>query len=74
MTALQVAIREKRNILRKIYGGMMTLADLAQELGMNRDGAKAWAAEKCIGNRVGRRVKYETDEVAKHIVLLRGMC
>ena len=27
------AVREKRDILRSIYGGMMTLADLTKELG-----------------------------------------
>jgi uncharacterized protein YjcR len=73
MTELQCKVREKRNILREIYGGMMTLTDLAGELGMKRTDAKEWAREKKIGNLVGSRVKYETDEVARKIVEGRGM-
>lgn len=73
MNALQTAIREKRNILRGVYGGMMSLSDLSREMGMNREAARSWAAANGIGNLTSRRVKYETDEVAKLIVLGRGM-
>lgn len=74
MTTLQIQIQEKRNILRKIYGGMMSLADLSRELRMKDDAARKWAAEQGIGNLIGKRIKYDTDEVAKKIVEGRGMC
>lgn len=74
MTTLQSQIHEKRNILRNIYGGMMTLADLSRELGMKKDAARSWATEQGIGVRIGSRIKYETDEVARRIVERRGMC
>lgn len=66
------AIREKRTILRDAYGGMMSLSDLSKELGMNSAGAKAWAAEQGVGVQIGRRVKFETDQIAKIIVQRRG--
>lgn len=74
MTALQAAIREKRAIMREIYGGMMSLCDLGRELGMKPENARIWAAEHGIGNLIGKRIKFETDQVAKIIVEGRGMC
>lgn len=75
MKQLDMQIREKRNILREKYGGMMSLKQLTAELGMkDTRPAKAWAAENGLGNRVGRYVKYESDMVARQIVLTRGMC
>lgn len=73
MSSLQSEIREKRTILRGIYGGMMSLADLGRELGMKPEAARVWAQEKGIGNMVRSRLKIETDEVAKIIVMERGM-
>ncbi len=73
MTGLQKDIREKRNIMRELYGGMMSLRELSREVGLNHKDAKAWAAERGIGVLTGKRVKYETDQVAKLIVLARGM-
>lgn len=67
-------IAEKRRTMRGIYGGMMTLVDLTRELGLKDPrAAKAWAAEHNIGNQIGRRVRYDTDTVAKILVMGRGM-
>ena len=75
MNDLQSDIREKRAILRGVYGGMMSLEDLSRELRVNKDAARGWAQSHGIGNLIDRRrVKYETDVVAKIIVLGRGMC
>lgn len=74
MPSIYNDIREKRTILREIYGGMMSLSDLSRELGMKPDAARAWASEQGIGNIIGNRIKYETDMVAKIIVQQRGMC
>lgn len=73
MSTLHAQIREKQNILREIYGGMMTQTDLAKELGMRSDYAKEWAEQEGLAIRIGKRVRYETDMVAKRIVELRGM-
>ena len=62
--------------MRDIYGGMMTVVDLAKELGYNsRGAARAWLSEAAVpGVRMGRSVRYETDLVARAIVDRRGMC
>lgn len=74
MSTLYNEIAEKRRTLRSIYGGMMNLTDLTRELGLkDKRVAKAWAQEHGIGNQVGRFVKFDTDMVAKHIVMGRGM-
>lgn len=67
-------IAEKRRILRDIYSGMMTLTDVAKELGVKRDVARAWVRSLGLGTQIGKRVYYETDEIAKAIVQARGMC
>lgn len=67
-------IAEKRKVLREIYGGMMTLTDVANELGRSRDVARAWVRELGLGVQIKKRVYYETDEIAKAIVQARGMC
>lgn len=67
-------IAEKRKILRELYSGMMTLTDVAKELGVKRDVARAWVRSLGLGTQIGKRVYYETDEIAKAIVLGRGMC
>ena len=68
-------IKEKRQILRDIYGGMMTIADLTKELGYScRKSARAWLATVDVeAVKVGRSLRYETDQVAKAIVDGRGM-
>lgn len=72
--AIYNEIAEKRRTLRGLYGGMMNLTDLTRELGLkDKRVAKAWAAQRGIGNQIGRFVKYETDQVAKLIVMGRGM-
>lgn len=73
MASLYEKVRQKADAMFKRYGGMMTTSDLSRELGVNRDAAKAWAKAEGIGNLVGKRVKYETDEVARRIVETRGM-
>lgn len=67
-------IAEKRKIMRDIYGGMMTLTDVARELSVNRGVARAWVRGLGLGTQIGKRVYYETDEIAKAIVQGRGMC
>lgn len=67
-------IAEKRKILRELYGGMMTLADVARELGRTREVARTWVRSLGLGTQIGKRVYYETDEIAKAIVQGRGMC
>lgn len=71
---LYTKIAEKRRIMREIYGGMMTLTDVAKELGRSRDVARAWVRSLELGTQIGKRVYYETDEIAKAIVHGRGMC
>lgn len=52
----------------------MSLTDVAKELSVTRGVARAWVRSKGLGNQIGRRVYYETDEIAKAIVQARGMC
>lgn len=73
MARLYELIQQKAEALFERYGGMMTTTDLCKELGVNPEAAKAWARDNGIGNRVGKRIKYETDEVARRIVETRGM-
>jgi hypothetical protein len=69
------AIREKRTILRREYGGMMSVTDLTHELGYaSRQSTSAWIKMTGIlGTKIGRSVKYDTDCVAKILVDARGM-
>ena len=71
---LYANIAEKRKIMRELYGGMMTLTDVAKELGTTRDVARSWVRGLGLGVQIGKRVRYETDEIAKAIVQARGMC
>ena len=73
-TKIYTDIAEKRKILREIYGGMMTLTDVAKELSVTRSVARAWVRELGLGSQIGKRIYYETDEIAKAIVQGRGMC
>ena len=68
-------IAEKRRLLRNIYGGLMTKADLAHELGYkDADSAAKWAREVGVEPVLIRgRKRYETDMVAATIVRHRGM-
>ena len=72
---LYAEIREKRAILRELYGGMMSLRDLSQELGTKSKGATRNAVQDMglPATQVGRMKKYDTDEVAKRLVERRGM-
>lgn len=69
------AIKEKRQILRDIYGGMMSITDLTKELGYNSPkSVRSWLATVDVeAVKVGRGIRYETDQVAKAIVNGRGM-
>lgn len=72
MAQIHNETRAKRNILREIYGGMMTAEDLSKELGMKPNDAKQLMLENGIGCLLGKRIKFETDMVAKFIVERRG--
>lgn len=58
------------------YGGMMTLSDVALELGRaSRDTAKKWLSDHDIpGVQVGAYPRWESRLIAKAIVGLRGFC
>ena len=72
MSTLHSEIRQKRNIMREIYGGMMSAEDLHRELGMKPEAARQLMLENGIGMILGNRIKFETDMVAKFIVERRG--
>ncbi|MCD8376771.1 MAG: hypothetical protein LUD69_07485 [Oscillospiraceae bacterium] len=68
-------IAEKRRILRQEYGGLMTVSELGREVGYkdSRD-ARRWAQEVGLEPvQMGRKVKYDVDQLAKIIVMRRGM-
>lgn len=69
------AVADKRKILRDIYGGMMTLRQLSKELSYGSDNStRKWVREHALeGVKMGKSVRYETDQVAKAIVEGRGM-
>lgn len=69
-------VREKRNILRDRYGGMMTLVDLMEELGYKSEKSAMRAALEMNlpQTKVGRSKKFDTDTVARRLVELRGAC
>ena len=68
-------VREKRSILREVYGGMMTVTDLAKELGYSdRKSARRAIEEMGLqATRIGRLKRYDTDLVARALVNGRGM-
>ena len=72
--ALTAQIAEKRRCLRREYGGLMSLRDLQREIRMSPRDAKQWGRENQACIFIGRRMKYDTDTVAKRLVELRGMC
>lgn len=75
MSNLQTQIQEKRRILRGAYGGTMSLKELVKETGTTPLTARLWGQEIGAALRIGSgRTKYDVDVVAKHIVMLRGMC
>lgn len=75
MTQLQAERREKREILRSIYGGMMTLTDLAHELGYSgQNAARRWVEENNVpATMIRSRKRYDTDVIARILVDRRGM-
>ena len=67
-------IEKKTKLFRADYGGMMNIEQLRQELGLCRNSVYAWVREHDLeGVKVGRVIKYETDQVARVIVDGRGM-
>ena len=69
-------IAEKRRVLRREYGGLMSPAALTRELGYRRarEAAVDWAdAHGCEKIQRGKRIVYDTDQVAKAIVMARGV-
>ena len=75
MTPLYREITEKRNILRKQYGGLMTLEQVKQELGYKTGSAarKAMQELEVPIIKIGNRKRYDTDILAKRLVQLRDM-
>ena len=75
-SAIASEVREKRNILRDRYGGMMTLVDLMEELGYKSEKSAMRAALEMSlpQTKVGRSKKFDTDTVARRLVELRGVC
>lgn len=67
-------VKEKRKIMYERYGGMMTVTDVSKELGVSRQGAADWLEGRVKGCQVGKRIKFETDMVAKAICDIRGFC
>ena len=66
-------IREKREEMYNLYGHAMSLSDLCRATGMGRVAAREWAQKEGLGQQYGKRITYETAQVAKRIVQLRGM-
>lgn len=68
-------VAEKRSALRSIHGGLMNRPALARELGFKDiRPAQRWAADHDIPPiRRGKSIVYETDLVARAIVMGRGM-
>ncbi len=65
-------IRLKRKSLREMYGGLMSGTQLKHELGCCWETAARWGKENNVGIRVGTRIKYDTDEVARVLITQRG--
>lgn len=68
-------VKKKTDLLRSDYGGMMSVKDLMHELGFgSHHTVNNWIRDNGVeGVKVGRSVKYETDQVARVIVNARGM-
>ena len=68
-------IREKRKILRGLYGGSMNNHQLMKELGIkSRDTLRRAVRDMSIPvTVVAGRNRYDTDEVARRLVQLRNM-
>ena len=62
-------IKEKRNILRDRYGGMMTELDYKSP----KSARRAIEEMGIVPTLIGRMKKYDTDLVAKVLVDRRGM-
>lgn len=75
-TPLASAIKEKRNILRDRYGGLMTLENVKEEFGYkSRTSTLRIIQELGIpATQIGKMKKYDTDVVARRLVERRGMC
>lgn len=71
MTVEQMRIREKRKILRETYNaGALTTKQLARELGVkDYRTAQKWARQTGVKTiRMGRRIKYDVDDLARVLV------
>lgn len=69
--SLKSQVAEKREVLRGLYGGAMTLKQLQSELGRGYAVTVQWAEANRLGRKIGKRVNYDTDAVAKALVLAR---
>lgn len=65
-----VQLQAKQATLRRLYGGMMTMAEVSRELGYrNRVAARDWLTNHMVPEvRIGAVVRYESDAIAKAIV------
>ena len=72
--SLYQEVEKKTKLLREDYGGMMSTKDLMRELNRSRNTVNNWVKENGLeGVRIGRSIRYETDQVACVIVNARGM-
>lgn len=62
-------IRRKAIMLRSIYGGAMSLKEVQAEIGHGYAVTKAWVEENHLGRRIGKRTTYDTDAVARVLVM-----
>ena len=69
--SIQSEIAEKQRILRALYGGSMTQKELMKEVGCGARHTKEWAEKHNLGRRIGKRVSYDTDAVAKALIIER---
>lgn len=64
-------IRRKREVLRELYGGSMTLTQLVKEIGGSWESARKFGVDHGLAFQVGKRTRYDTDAFARVIVDLR---
>ena len=65
-------IRKKREILRELYGGSLSLDQLKHELGCTWEVAKEFGRVHRLEIHLDRYIRYDTDELARVLVQMRG--
>lgn len=71
MANLDRQIAEKAATLRGLYGGAMSLRDLRAETGHGYYVTLRWAERHRLGRKIGKRTTYDTDAVARALVMER---